>query len=1299
MFFLKKKLLAMRPRMLAALALDHAEIPTDWETPSGSFRTVKKGTDRHKRRAQRASITALAGRVRDARYRTARLPLELIDQVLEEEDGAAEKTVFDGMSAYEVELIVRCELGMEGNVDTSKQRRRFAPLVPTTQAVEHALWLFVQAIDEFCDDPTDIANVKIEYARFLQVFTADVNLATSALESAKKDMPSVEGEFEVFSRMRGLQQKRQSQSLGAERDLNLIALVEYGKRITTALDEHKTALLNQHRIFKCLKHIHHTLDADDDTAAERLGVYIEAMTASTRKANRLYARLLLTHPSAPNLGSIFNRFALDVLNDEALASRYSDDDAGSAGASSAGGGSAWGGQSAISGGGMSKATRGGAVHSLRVFVPRTRAKELSFLDTQFQCGTLLLLGIAGAMFVTTRMVLSATSADVSFLGTAGKMQTLVVSAGYWARELSLVGTNSTATASMLTDMRELKALVQLVHSQGSQQPDVTGRWDDPNVATRIYAGNNTWYTRDLNLYDCANRLVAHLHWIAESTTLTTDYAHNPSWRFAMDNAAPVMLPAFEDLLQRLEQATRVHITLYSRVQAGLVVVLAATLFVLGYFVFRRALARVSVIKRAVNEVALALQPGDIERLKERAQLGLDFVEHAKTLVNADDSDDQSQLEGGAGAGAKTLPSPTRRRFPKHMLSPTRVRSPAVGTLSKPESPSAAPQALVRPRPPAAPSLGETKRRKAPQLHHTLLSAASTASTLPAEHDSLEIERLRLRMSSTGGCSFDSTGDDVPAQPTIKNATKPASRKARRGRIVTFAGVGDEDTPFSPTHARSVDIDSVSSSPRDSTVAQEETDTASTPVLPPVPAADSVFCSASASASASADANASASASASAGAVAFGSLDDERTPSGPTHVPMDQRLVSSSPCTTDAHDAQSSRSPRTVACTATCHMMSSDAAAATSSESASQFTCPRVHLPILDEDDTASTSASGSNKVNTVLPPLGSDPQAAMHRMSSSGFGRGPPLDEETTPLVRAATGEANRSARCVTSSSEGDAVTWNAAASRTPSTTTTTSTVLAGAAETKCEEVATQASGGAGHCLMRSSSSLASPVAHAATHGAEADSVPLLGHFDSSQNLLEIAGAGAKAEGDGGTQTESDGLPTTDEGAATTHDGLSSRTVIRRADGVSVPVPDVEHIFHAVPGALCCADATGTLVAVNDHFCRMLGYPTSVSLGSSLSLFVQPESLKLQQKLVRKLILTGSVHGVDAEVQDGRGQQIDIVCQSGATIPVLLNMARIQHGPKFYVLLDIQDLRNHLSSQPEDDDVRALWVAAACFTV
>ena len=164
---LHARLMSMRPRMLEELDEKHkyvgsdkwppgsgsprganSTVPHRWHTTHGSERLVQKGTKAHQRRARRVSITELAGRVRNAHFRQARLPLGILDEVLENKV-AEEKTVFDGMSAYEVELIVRCELNMPGNKD--RRRRKFGAnrIVPTTQAVEHAMWLFVQAIEEY----------------------------------------------------------------------------------------------------------------------------------------------------------------------------------------------------------------------------------------------------------------------------------------------------------------------------------------------------------------------------------------------------------------------------------------------------------------------------------------------------------------------------------------------------------------------------------------------------------------------------------------------------------------------------------------------------------------------------------------------------------------------------------------------------------------------------------------------------------------------------------------------------------------------------------------------------------------------------------------------------------------------------------------------------------------------------------------------------------------------------------------------------------------------------------------------
>ena len=61
-----------------------------------------------------------------------------------------------------------------------------------------------------------VAEIKIAFAVFLQAYTGDVNLATAALDAANLAEPSLEGEFELFSRIRRLQQMRQAASLGSQ---------------------------------------------------------------------------------------------------------------------------------------------------------------------------------------------------------------------------------------------------------------------------------------------------------------------------------------------------------------------------------------------------------------------------------------------------------------------------------------------------------------------------------------------------------------------------------------------------------------------------------------------------------------------------------------------------------------------------------------------------------------------------------------------------------------------------------------------------------------------------------------------------------------------------------------------------------------------------------------------------------------------------------------------------------------------------------------------------------------------------
>ena len=128
----------------------------------------------------------------------------------------------------------------------------------------------------------------------------------------------------------------QSQNLGAERDMNLIALVEYGKRLNRAITAHDAALDYQLKLVNTVSSHRGRIELDDDAMAERLGGYVQAMRDSVDTANGLYRRLLTTHPNAPHLGAIYARFCTDLMNDEQLAAQFSTDETGTANGSQAG---------------------------------------------------------------------------------------------------------------------------------------------------------------------------------------------------------------------------------------------------------------------------------------------------------------------------------------------------------------------------------------------------------------------------------------------------------------------------------------------------------------------------------------------------------------------------------------------------------------------------------------------------------------------------------------------------------------------------------------------------------------------------------------------------------------------------------------------------------------------------------------------------------------------------------------------------------------------------------------------------
>ena len=327
--------------------------------------------------------------------------------------------------------------------------------------------------------------------------------------------------------------------------MNLIALVEYGKRLSKAIGCHEAALDDQIKLLKTVSVNRGRIEVTDDAMAERLGGYVQSMRESITAANRLYVRLLRTHPNAPHLGAIYGRFVQDLMNDEALAAQFSMDETGTANGSQAGSkagsmhGSKVGSEARFSA--KHSLTSGGAGSAITMrtyvsglmrspsqcyglmrtlcwmsrFMPKTRTKEVSFLETQFRVGTLVLLLIAAAIFATTHIMLTMTSEEVSEVGPAGLQRFMCVVAPGHARHFALNGMEASRVDTMVAQMERFKTVINNVyvvscesfpayvlslpqpsrmpavlqndrHERGSQRDTVLARWRTPDITVDSY---------------------------------------------------------------------------------------------------------------------------------------------------------------------------------------------------------------------------------------------------------------------------------------------------------------------------------------------------------------------------------------------------------------------------------------------------------------------------------------------------------------------------------------------------------------------------------------------------------------------------------------------------------------------------------------------------------------------------------------------------------------------------------------------------------------------------------------------
>ena len=169
----------------------------------------------------------------------------------------------------------------------------------------------------FCDDPIDIASVKVELARFVHVYVGDATLTQTALAAANQAFPTVESEFAVFQRIKLL--KRQKHK--ATREFQTQTVTRFLQRLSQAVVHHDKAISSKSQLFSQVIRLKRGASSDVSDLRS-VGATIATFVKHSKQANAAYRALLRGAYVSHLLPKAFQHFCTDVLGDTELGERY-----------------------------------------------------------------------------------------------------------------------------------------------------------------------------------------------------------------------------------------------------------------------------------------------------------------------------------------------------------------------------------------------------------------------------------------------------------------------------------------------------------------------------------------------------------------------------------------------------------------------------------------------------------------------------------------------------------------------------------------------------------------------------------------------------------------------------------------------------------------------------------------------------------------------------------------------------------------------------------------------------------------
>jgi len=269
---------------------------------------------------------------------------------------------------------------------------------------------------------------------------------------------------------------------------------------------------------------------------------------------------------------------------------------------------------------------GGRGRRKRSGVRRDETMEVARHMVWFRLSVILLLCCSIGIFVASKNVTQSFSRSLDSMDSAGLRRKLTASSFYFARGMQLAALNNdsalvdTMRAGLLKEMKTLDTKHSSLFYDGQNVPEVYELYGDERLEVQVSLPMAPHIVLNFKygLWDLGNLLVSNGVQVAQYSMEQLRVAENQSeWRFLMDNARSVVIPAFDEAVGYYQDYDSTTAYIGGIINATLLSAMFVVTVFLVWFVFQPILVMVYSSKKSVLEIIDTVPTNALRVLRHR----------------------------------------------------------------------------------------------------------------------------------------------------------------------------------------------------------------------------------------------------------------------------------------------------------------------------------------------------------------------------------------------------------------------------------------------------------------------------------------------------------------------------------------------------------------------------------------------------------------------------------------------------------------------------------------------------------